>query len=226
MLRSLGPLSFKNGRIKLCEFWDAILRVAVLARRHLVVIWWPPITCNAEPPCAASFTLGVMSGVGWRGSPRWHGIRLIVQEGLEDPLILLDEVASTGCFDHHCFICSVRKVFVLQVLILEHRSGDKHTTVVWLLILYGCKARFEILAVMGCDAAKISAYRRFVTICRSHLQEWSSPKKNAGNTWVRSYTENSVGGDWLSEYVKLGLLCERYMKYVFVRRKGTQTSEE
>jgi len=117
MLRSLGPLSFKNRKMKIYKLWGAILRAAVLARRHLVVIWWPPITCNAEPPCAASFTLGVMSGVGWRGSPpalAWNSIDCAGRVG--GPLILLDEVASTGCFDHHCFICSLRKVFVLHVL--------------------------------------------------------------------------------------------------------------
>jgi len=33
-----------------------------------------------------------------------------------------------------------------------------------------------------------------------------------------------VGGDWLSENVKRRLSCERNMKYVFVWRKGIQTS--
>lgn len=153
MLRILGPLSFKNRRMKICKLWGAILPVAVLARRHLVVIWWPPITCNAEPPCAASFTLGVMSGVGWRGSPRWHGIRLIVQEGLEDPFILLDEVSSTGCLDCHCIIWFVRKKKYWSGM--YHCRSSKQFVHEGSLVAYFSwhKTSFEIFALLGCDAA-------------------------------------------------------------------------
>ena len=57
--------------------------MAVLARRHLVVIWWPPITCNAEPPCAASFTLGVMSGGRMKREPvlAWNSIDFAARVG-------------------------------------------------------------------------------------------------------------------------------------------------
>lgn len=87
-------------------------------------------------PCSL-FHTGVMSGVEWRGSPCWPGIRLIVQEGFENTLpLLLDEVANTGCVGHHYIIGFVLEMLPPCLLPRTLKTGIHKTQILSLVFVW------------------------------------------------------------------------------------------